>query len=135
MTAERLAPLIQDVILIGYRQRGSLKIGDSTHHVAVLHIAAGIVVEAHDKNSRMLAMNGLHQNMEVQIILMILGQQHKPPSGAVSQMPRIADACQSHVRREHNPMSRFSQRADPACFDAVVVQIKIHGMDWESLGA
>jgi hypothetical protein len=73
--------------------------------------------------------------MEIQKILMILCQQHKPLSGAVSEMPRIADACQSHVRREHNPVSSLSQRADHAAFDAVVVQIKIHGIDLESLAA
>jgi hypothetical protein len=94
-----LSPMIQDVMLIGYWQGGSLEIGDRADHLAVRHIAPGIVVGAHHKNSRMLAMNGLHQDVEVQKILMILCQQHKPLSGAVSQVPRIADACQSHVGR------------------------------------
>jgi hypothetical protein len=95
--------MIQNVMLIGDRQRRGLKIGDSAHHVAVLHIAAGIVVGAHHKNSRMLAVNGLHQDMEIQKILMILRQQHKPLRGAISHVPRVADACVSHVRRGAQP--------------------------------
>ncbi len=69
--------MVQNVELVGYGNAGALQVANCSSDVAVFHIATGIIIHPNHQSPSMLADSGLHQQVQVFEVVMVLGEQYE----------------------------------------------------------
>jgi hypothetical protein len=95
----------------------------------------GSLSKLDDQQTRMLAAGGLHQEVQVLEVVVVLGEQDQAVLDRVREMARISCAAEIDISRDDNLVTGSPQQVDKRRLGAVVVQVEIHASGPGASGA
>jgi hypothetical protein len=100
-----LAPVVQDIDLIGERYPGSFQSGNSHSNTPRCHIPCCIMLRVQEEKSSMMPGSGEDEVMQIQEILIILGKENIALADGIREMLGVRDPRVPNCRWEQHDVA------------------------------